>query len=60
MVADEAELDLAGREQQRGDGKANWVGEQIVQRVTGMAQRRKISHPATSRGMTATTTLTPK
>ena len=60
VVANEAELDLARGEQQRDDGEADWMSEQIVQGVTGMAQRRQISQPATSRGMTATTTLTPK
>src|ERR1700682_3801558 len=60
VVPREAELDLAGREQQRGDGKANRMGEQVVQGVTRMAQRRKISQAATSSGMTPTSALRPQ
>ena len=60
VVSDEAELDLAGGRQQRCDGEANWVAEQVIQGMTGMAQRRKISQAATSSGMEATATLTPK
>src|ERR1700675_3036827 len=60
VVASEAEFDLAGREQQRGDGKAHWMSEQIVQGVTRMAQRRQISQATTSSGMEPTATLRPK
>lgn len=60
VVTDEAELNLACGRQQGGDGKANRMTEQVIQRVARMAQRRQISKAATSSGATAIAALSPK